>query len=283
MIPLLIFIGAAVTAGLVFFAFSGTLNRKAEESVGKVAKSLDAAGLRTKSEELLTTGIALGAALWIALLLILHPSIVLGLLLLPASAAGAGALTVFTARIRVRARTEAFLNQFETVLRLMSSGLRSGLGLQQTLNLVIDETPDPARYEFARVLGKSTLGLSVYDALDDLATRVKASETLMLARVVRINGQTGGDLSHVLEQLAGTIKERRRMRRKVQSLTAEGRAGAAVLASLPIFLGGFLIMTQEDMAHGLLYTPQGHLVFMVIIVLELLGVFSLNRILQVNI
>jgi tight adherence protein B len=185
--------------------------------------------------------------------------------------------------MRVKARTEAFLNQFETVLRLMSSGLRSGLGLQQTLNLVIDETPDPARYEFSRVLGQATIGMSVHDALDDLAGRVKTSETLMMARVVRVNAQTGGDLSHVLDQLAGTIKERRRMRRKVQSLTAEGRAGAAVLAALPIFLGGFIIMTQPDMSHGLLYTPVGHIVFLIIIVLEVLGIFSLNRILQVNI
>jgi tight adherence protein B len=283
LVPLLIFAGAGISAALIFYAYSGTLHRKAAERAGTFAKSLDASGLRAKSDELLITSITIGAALWIAALLILHPSILLGLLLLPAAAAAAAGITILVSRMRVKARTEAFLNQFETVLRLMSSGLRSGLGLQQTLNLVIDETPDPARYEFARVLGQATLGMSVYDALDDLATRVKTSETLMMARVVRVNGQTGGDLSHVLDQLAGTIKERRRMRRKVQSLTAEGRAGAGVLAALPIFLGGFIIMTQPDMSHGLLYTPVGHIVFLIIIVLEVLGIFSLNRILQVNI
>jgi tight adherence protein B len=283
LVPLLIFAGAGISAAMIFYAYSGTLHRKAAERAGTFAKSLDASGLRAKSDELLITSITIGAALWIAALLILRPSIVLGLLLLPAAALAAAGITILVSRMRVKARTEAFLNQFETVLRLMSSGLRSGLGLQQTLNLVIDETPDPARYEFSRVLGQATIGMSVHDALDDLAGRVKTSETLMMARVVRVNAQTGGDLSHVLDQLAGTIKERRRMRRKVQSLTAEGRAGAAVLAALPIFLGGFIIMTQPDMSHGLLYTPVGHIVFLIIIVLEVLGIFSLNRILQVNI
>jgi tight adherence protein B len=90
-------------------------------------------------------------------------------------------------------------------------------------------------------------------------------------------------LGRVLDQLAGTIKERRRMRRKVQSLTAEGRAGAIVLGALPIGLGGFIVMTQPTMAHGLLYTAPGHVVLLVILVLEALGIFSLNRILQVNV
>ena len=73
------------------------------------------------------------------------------------------------------------------------------------------------------------------------------------------------------------------MRRKVKSLTAEGRAGAFVLGGLPIALGGFIVMTQPEMNHGLLYTPTGHIVLMIILVLEALGIFALNRILQVNV
>ncbi len=282
-VPLAIFVGAAASAALAFYTFWGSLQRGALERFGRFSAALDTVGLRTKSEDMLITWITIAAALWIGMLLVFKPPIVIGLLLLPITAAASAGLYVLTVRLRVQARTEAFLNQFETVLRLMASGLRSGLGLQQTLNLVIDETADPARYEFSRVLGQTNIGASVYDALDDLATRVKASETLMMARVVRINSQTGGDLGRVLDQLANTIKERRRMRRKVKSLTAEGRAGALVLGALPIFLGGFIVLTQPTMAHGLLYTPTGHVVLLIIAVLESLGIFSLNRILQVNV
>ncbi len=184
---------------------------------------------------------------------------------------------------RLRARTEAFLGQFETVLRLMASGLRSGLGLQQTLALVSDEMKDPARHEFARIIGQTQIGVSVHDALDDLARRVQTNETLMMARVIRINSQTGGDLGRVLEQLANTIKERRRMRRKVHSLTAEGRMGAIVLGALPVFMGGYILMTQPQMASGLLSTHTGHNVLLVVLCLEVLGVIVLNRILKVNV
>lgn len=282
-IPIAIFLGAAASAALAFYTFWGAMQRGALERFGRFSQTLDTVGVRAKSDEMLITWITMGAALWIGLLLIFKPNLVVGLLLLPLAAAAAAGVSMLAAQWRVRARTEAFLNQFETVLRLMASGLRSGLGLQQTLNLVIDETPDPARFEFARVLGQTNIGVSVYDALDDLAARVKANETLMMARVVRVNSQTGGDLGRVLEQLANTIKERRRMRRKIKSLTAEGRAGAIVLGALPVFLGGFVVMTQPAMSHGLLYTPTGHIVLLIVLVLEALGIFSLNRILQVNV
>jgi len=282
-IPLAIFLGAAASAALAFYTFWGWLQKGALERFSHFSRALDTSGVRTKSDDMFATWVTMSAAVWILLLLIFKPAVVVGLLLIPVAAALSGVLYRIIMSMRVRARTEAFLNQLETVLRLIASGLRSGLGLQQTLHLVIDETQDPARFEFERVLGQTTIGVSVYDAFDDLATRVKANETLMMARVVRVNSQTGGDLARVIEQLANTIKERRRMRRKVKSLTAEGRAGAIVLGALPIGLGGFVAMTQPAMSHGLLYTPTGHTVLLIVLVLEALGVFALNRILQVNV
>lgn len=283
LVPIAIFLGATASAALAFYTFWGALRKDALERLGHVSSTLDSSGVRMKPEDMLITLVTIAAALWVIILLVFRPTLVVGLLLLPVVAALAAVAYYFVVQLRVRARVEAFLNQFETVLRLMASGLHSGLGLQQTLALVIDETSDPARYEFSRVVGQTNIGASVYDALDDLASRVKSNETLMMARVVRINSQTGGDLARVLEQLANTIKERRRMRRKIQSLTSEGRAGAWVLGALPIFLGLFVVLTQGEMAHGLLYTPTGHIVLLIIIVLEALGIFTLNRILKVNV
>lgn len=283
LLPLAIFAGAAASAAFAFFAFFGSLHSNALQTFGGFGSLLDRAGIRTKPEQLVFTWLTVTAALWIGTVLLLKPSVVIGLLLLPIAAAAAGGAIALFVQFKLKQRTEAFLNQLEMVLRLMGSGLRSGLGLAQTLNMVIDESADPTRYEFARVLGQANIGTSLYDALDDLATRVQASETLMMARVIRINAQTGGDLARTLEQLGNTIRERRRMRRKISSLTAEGRAGAVVLAGVPLVLGAFIIMTQPDMSHGLLFLPTGHIVLGIVAVLEGLGIFALNRILKVNV
>lgn len=281
--PLAIFLGAAATAALMFFAFWEALHSGATENVKKWASVLDRAGLRRKPEEIVITWVVVTAAIWIIGLIVIRPSVVVGVLALPVAAVLSGTVYAGYVQRRLRQRTEAFLDQFEQVLRLMASGLRSGLGLQQTIALVADDAKEPGRYEFGRILGQIQIGVSIYDALDDMAERIQSKETLMMSRVVRINAQTGGDLARVLEQLANTIKERRRMRRKIRSLTAEGRIGALVLALIPICLGTFILTTQPDMAHGLLFTYPGHIVFAIILVLETLGIFTLNRILQVKV
>jgi tight adherence protein B len=281
--PLAIFLGATATAALIFFAFWETLHGRAIAKIKGFADIFDRAGFRAKAEDIVITWITITAALWIGAAFLLRPSIFVGLILLPIAAAISGSLYWTYIQLRLKQRTEAFLNQFETVLRLMASGLRSGLGLQQTLALVSDESKEPARHEFARVLGKTNIGVGIHDALDDLAKRIVAAETLMMARVIRINAQTGGDMGRILEQLANTIKERRRMRRKISSLTAEGRIGAIVLGCIPIFLGSFITLTQADMGHGLLYTNVGHIVLLIIVVLEVCGIITLNRILKVDV
>ncbi|MFN2529580.1 MAG: type II secretion system F family protein, partial [Candidatus Baltobacteraceae bacterium] len=132
------------------------------------------------------------------------------------------------------------------------------------------------------VIGQTNVGISPYDALDGLAERIPSNETLMLAKVIRIQGQTGGNLSAILEHLATTIKERRRIARKINALTAEGRIGALVLEALPVAVGGFIIATQRDMALPLLTTGLGHGVLGGVLVLEFLAIVSLNRMLQVR-
>lgn len=280
-VPFAIFIGAAATAALTFFAFFGSVQTNAVGTVGKFAQLLDRAGIRSKPEQLVFTWLTVTSAIWILAILLFKPALVIGLVFLIAAAGAAAVVLWAWVNLKVTRRTEAFLNQHEVVLRLMSSGLRSGLGIQQTLAMVIEEAEDPARYEFARVLGQANIGASIHDALDDLAQRIRTSEALMMARVIRINSQTGGDLAYVLEQLANTIRERRRMRRKVKSLTAEGRAGAIVLGAVPVLLGTFILTTQRDMSNGLLHLPMGHIILAIVVVLEVLGVFTLSRMLKV--
>lgn len=281
--PFAIFLGATATVALAFVAFWAPLHTVMLNEFKRFAAAMDKSGIRREPEEMLVTWITVTAVLWMAWMWMMKPSIIIGLLFLPVAAALGGLGYSAVIKFKAKKRTNSFLDQFETVLRLMASGLRSGLGLRQALALVTDEMKEPAKYEFARVIGQSNIGVSIHDALDDLADRIETNETLMMARVIRINSQTGGDLGRVLEQLANTIRERRRMRRKISSLTAEGRMGAAVLASLPIFLGLFIMLTQSDMSHGLLYTGVGHTVLMIIGFLEVAGIITLIKILKVNV
>lgn len=281
--PLMIFFGAAAAAVLVFYSVWDLIHTSISKRFESFESLLERAGMQRRTEDSVMTWLVMTAASWIVLALVLRPTLIVGLLILPACGVVSAFLYSAWVHWRLQIRIFKFVEQLELALRLMASGLRTGLGLRQSLSLVTEEMEDPARYEYSRVIGQANIGVSLHDALDDLAERLPQNETMMMARVIRIQSTTGGDLAKVLEQLANTIKERRRMRRKVQSLTAEGRAGALVLGALPIFLGGFIIVTQQDLGHALLYTQAGHYSLMIVGVLEVLGIITLNRILKVNV
>lgn len=281
--PFAIFLGVAATAGIVFYSVWSRFRTQATGRVKGFAELLDRAGMKSRPEET-TIGLAGGGAvLWILIALALRPGIVVGAILFPICMGLAVGGFWVVVQMRLRKRLDLFLTQLELALRLLSSGVRIGLGLRQALAIVIEEMPDPSRYEYMRVVGQTNIGVSVYDALDSLAARMPSNETMMMARAIRIQAQTGGDLGKILEHLANTIKERRRIQRKIRALTAEGRASAGILSSLPPFLTGFISLTEHDMGHALLFTTAGHIALFIVVILEGLGVYTLMRMLKVDV
>lgn len=281
--PFAIVLGVIATIALV----AGSLWRNVTAPLIPLAEtyrlSLERAGIRASGETIIIAICGAAAALWLAVVVLFHPAPLIGALYFPICffAASLGAKSWIERRIRTRLR--AFGEQLELVLRLMASGLRAGLGLRQALVLVVDELDDPARDEFRRVLGQATIGVSPYDALDALAARMPSDETQMMVRAIRVQSQTGGNLAKVLEHLAQTIRERRRVTRKMRALTAEGRMTAWVVGLLPVLVGAFIITFNAGMRHGLLFTGLGHGVLALIAVLEGMGAFMLRRILRFDI
>lgn len=262
---------------------SGASNAPKRDRSREFAELLDRAGMQMRPAEM-GFGIAVASAiLWVLAIFMMHPGLVFAVFLLVVCVAASGGGFWMYIHMKVRRRLDQFVQQLELALRLISSGVRIGLGLRQALTMVIEEMPNPAKYEYMRVIGQTNIGVSVYDALDTLAKRMPSNETLMMARAIRIQSQTGGDLGKILEHLANTIKDRRRIQRKIRAITSEGRASAAILSALPPFLSGFISLTEPAMGSALFFTVPGHIALGIVFVLEVLGVFTLMKMLKVDV
>lgn len=281
-LPFLIILGSALAVALLFYAVWDIVARHAIARVQKLSGTIDRAGIRRPAEQWVLEWAAATIMTWVSAVFLVHASFVFGAILLPICAAVCAAGVFISIRIRLARRIAAFTAQLELALRLMSSALRVGLGLRQAIALAVDEMPEPSRSEYMRILGQVNIGVSVYDALDDLAERMTGNETRMLARVVRIQSQTGGDLSRILEQLANAIKERRRMKRKISAVTSEGRASCVVLVAIPIALALLICVIQPPMGRALFLTHPGHVALLVAAALEVCAAFTLNRIMKVS-
>ncbi len=278
--PYAIVLGVVAAIGLVLASFWQRITAPLRPLAEEYRLSLEQADVKVRAEEVMLAILGAGIGLWFALVLFLHLNPVYGALVFPIALTSAMVGGKGVIAHKRRKRLSKFGDQLELVLRLMASGLRAGLGLRQALVLVIDELDDPARTEFMRVLGQANIGQSVYDALDGLSKRMPSEECAMMVRAIRVQSQTGGNLAKVLEHLATTIKERRRVYRKMRALTAEGRMTAWVIALLPVIVGVLIIGLQASMRHALLQTEIGHVVMTFVCLLEGAGVLMLRRIMR---
>jgi tight adherence protein B len=283
LVPFAVFAGVSATVFLAFMSIWGALNKRATARVTSFSDQLDRAGINMSSQEIVLTSLGGVAIAWISLIFIFHPAFLFSLLLLPVVAGVAWLGFSGFVRFSMARRLSMFIEQLEPATRLMAGGLRVGLGLRQAFAIVIDELPDPARHEFRRVVGLTNIGASIYDAMDDLASRMSSHEVLMMARVFRVQSETGGDLARILDLLGETIKDRRQVQRKTSALTAEGRMSAWVLMLIPVGLGLFIATTQQNMADALMYTPLGHIVLLIVLGLEAGAFLWLKALLRINV
>lgn len=140
--------------------------------------------------------------------------------------------------------------QFEALLpdtlQLLSSTLRAGYSMMQGVEAVSVEAAEPMGKELRRVVTEARLGRSLEESLDAVAERMDSPDFAWAVMAIRIQREVGGNLSELLMTVAETMTERERLRRDVNTLTAEGRISAYVLIGLPLGLGGFLWTVNPD-------------------------------------
>jgi tight adherence protein B len=131
-------------------------------------------------------------------------------------------------------RRKKFGAQFPDAIDIIVRSLRAGHPVPVAINMVAREMGDPIGSEFGIITDEITYGADLETAMRNLFFRVGTDDLPLFVTAVAIQTSTGGNLGEILENLSRVIRERFKMRRKIHSLAAEGRASAMILSSLPI-------------------------------------------------
>jgi tight adherence protein B len=174
-----------------------------------------------------------------------------------------GALGWFIPKVwlgrRQSGRLKAFNNQLGDTISLMSNSLRSGLSLVQCMEMISREAEQPISDEFQRVVREIGLGVGPQDALLHLARRVDSDDLELLVTAILVQFEIGGNLSRILDSIAGTIRERVKLQGEIRTMSAQGRMAGYVLSGLPVAIGGLLMLIAPSYM-GALFTPGPWLV-----------------------
>jgi tight adherence protein B len=142
-----------------------------------------------------------------------------------------------------RKRLAAFQAQLPDAIDMLVSAMKAGYSFQAAMNFIGEETPAPLGPEFARFYDEQRLGIDVRSALLSLQTRVDSMDLKMFVTAVLVQRESGGNLGEVLANISDIMRERFALEGELETLTAESRLSARILALLPllVFLGMFAL------------------------------------------
>ena len=180
-------------------------------------------------------------------------------------------------------RIERIEQQLPDALQMLAGTARAGLSLPAAMRQVSAELTPPLQQELLLVQHEQRLGVSLDDALENLARRVPAQPVKLMVSAMRIANETGGGLAETLERTASTLRSQQAMELKILALTAQGKLQAWVVGLLPVFLL-WVLNRMEPAAMSQLWTTQlGWGVLAAVLVMEFIGVLLIRRIVAIDI
>lgn len=177
----------------------------------------------------------------------------------------------------VQGRQKKFSNQLADAIDVIVRGVKSGLPLNQCLRIIAAESPDPLRTEFQALCDSQTMGVPLDQGLQRMYERTPLPEVNFFAIVLTIQQKTGGNLSESLGNLSAVLRARKLMKEKVNALSAEAKASAMIIGSLPIGVGTLVYLTRPAYISILFTDPRGHLVLLGCAVMMSAGIFIMNK------
>lgn len=197
-------------------------------------------------------------------------------------AGGLGLPRWFVSFRRAR-RVKAFLSEFPNALDVVVRAVKSGLPLNDAVRLIASESPEPVRSEFRRVVESQQLGLSLPDAVLRMPETMPCPEASFFGIVIQIQSQAGGNLSEALGNLSKVLRDRKKMKAKIQALSMEAKASAVIIGALPFIVAFLVYMSSPGYIMPLFVHPTGHLILAFSAVWMSMGIFVMRKMMNFDI
>jgi tight adherence protein B len=179
-------------------------------------------------------------------------------------------------------RLRKFEELFPEAIDLISRALLAGHGFTAGVKMVGEELPAPVGTEFQLLYERQNYGEPLGNALKGFAARVPLIDARFFVTSVLTQRESGGNLSEVLQNLAGVIRERFRVKRQIRVITAHGRITGWVLAGLPPCVGLALYSLNPSDYRPLFTDPLGIRMVIGAIVLQIIGTLVIRKLINVE-
>ncbi|MBH0238449.1 type II secretion system F family protein [Methylobrevis albus] len=173
---------------------------------------------------------------------------------------GAFGLPRFAVNYLRSKRQKKFIAELPNAVEVIVRGVKAGLPLNDCLRMIAVDANEPVRSEFRNVVDTMALGIPIDEAVGKIYERMPLSEANFFAIVIAIQAKAGGNLSEALGNLARVLRERKKMKAKIQAMSMEAKASAGIIGSLPPIVMLLVYISSPDYIRILWTEPAGQVV-----------------------
>jgi tight adherence protein B len=174
-------------------------------------------------------------------------------------------------------REKAFLKALPDAVDVIVRGIKAGLPLFESIKVVAADSPEPLRSEFLTIIETQAIGMPLGEACARLYERMPVPEANFFGIVVSIQQKSGGNLSEALGNLSKVLRDRKKMAEKIQAMSMEAKASAAIIGSLPPCVMFFVWLTTPDYISLLWTNSTGQLMLVGCLIWMSIGILVMKK------
>jgi tight adherence protein B len=174
-------------------------------------------------------------------------------------------------------REAAFLKALPDAVDVIVRGIKAGLPLLECMRIVANESAEPVKSEFRSMVETQTVGIPLGDAVTKLYEHLPLAECNFFAIVIGIQQKTGGNLSEALGNLSHVLRDRKKMKAKIQAMSMEAKASAAIIGALPVVVMILVYLTSPDYIELLWTHPMGRMMLVACAVWMSMGTLVMKK------
>lgn len=192
----------------------------------------------------------------------------------------------FAVKIMLVVRRDKRRGKFEAQLidtiQMLIGGLRAGHSILRSIDAAAQEADVPTSEELSRIVNESRIGKDSGQAIDEVADRMDSEDFRWIGQAIQINREVGGDLAQVLDEVAGTIRERSQIKGQVRSLSAEGKMSAIILMGMPVAVAVMMSVINPGYMAVFVETPIGNMMMVASLLMFVAGGFWMSRTVKIK-
>lgn len=180
-------------------------------------------------------------------------------------------------------RCTLLTNQMVDGMTIMGNSIKAGQSLNQAMERVVENLKGPLPQEFGLVLNKIRLGMATEEALNEFAERIPRQDVQMFVTSVNILKETGGNLAETFTTIVTTVRERQKVEKKIQALTAQGTMQAVIISLVPFVILGVFLLVDPNYVMPLFTKPLGWVALALMLALQTIGLVVMKKVVTIKV